>query len=531
MPYTRPNLSRRQFLKLAGAAGALALPALAGFRLPERTDVQPRIEPPSAAAEHPNMILVTIDCLRADRVGAYGYPRAQTPHIDAFAAQGVVFEQAISQSPWTFPSFASLFTSLYPTELGISVGNKHIGAMYDERVDDARVTLAEALQASGYHTQAVVTNPWLLPEFGFGQGFDGFISVDEPRLYHLDNLKGLSVVKIARQVPAAYHMLEALYTRITGNPGETQVWDVRADRVTEQAITWLRSNRDQPFFLWVHYIDPHYPFDPPEGYRPTVPGVADERMTYLSAYNEEDIYTGRARLRPEDKAALSALYDGEVTYNDHYLGQLLAEIDSLGLDDKSVVILTSDHGDEFWEHGGYQHGHSLYDELVHVPLIVRGPGIWAEPRRIAATTQHLDLMPTLLETIGRDAPAEAQGESFLPLLRGEKPTPQPSKYTFTEGLFLGEEKKAVRGDNFKLIYAPLSAKEAYPKAFELYNLAQDPAEQHNLAGSDPDAVEHLLNVLQAWMLAARERALELPRSNTQGQIDAGAIERLRSGGY
>jgi len=519
------KLDRRQFLRLAGAAGAMALPTPLGYapKLQEKALVHARST--FASVERANVVLITIDCLRADRVGAYGYAKPITPNIDAFAAQGVVFEQALSQASWTFPSFASLFTSMYPSELNLSVGNKHIAEIHGQRLDGARITLAEALQASGYRTQAIVTNPWLLPEFGFAQGFDGFLSVDQLRQYHIENLGDMTLMKIARQVSPVHQALETIYTRITGNPGQLVTWDVRADRVTEEAIAWLRGNQHEPFFLWVHYIDPHYPFDPPEGYRPTVDGITPERLDYLSSYNEQDVYSGRARLRPQDKAAIAALYDGEIAYNDFYVGKLFDEIDALGLRDDTVVILTADHGDEFWEHGGYQHGHSLYDELIRVPLIIRGPGVFAQPRRIAANVQHLDLMPTVLDLIDRNVPAETQGRSLLPLLRGESPTQKAATYTFAEALFLGEEQKAVRGGGFKLVYLPFS------NEFELYDLVRDPAERDNLAGSDPAMVENLFGVLKEWLLAARERGAALPRSNDQEQVDAGAVERLRSGGY
>jgi hypothetical protein len=173
----------------------------------------------AASADRPNIILFTIDALRADHLGTYGYEKAKTPNIDAFAAEGVVFEQANSQAGWTFPSFASMFTSMYPTELNLSIGNNHITEMYAKRVDDARVTMAEALQASGYRTQAIVTNPWLNPEFGFAQGFDGFESVGKPRFYQIDRLGEMSLLQVARQIPTAFEWLLKAYTFITGDPG------------------------------------------------------------------------------------------------------------------------------------------------------------------------------------------------------------------------------------------------------------------------------------------------------------------------
>ena len=480
----------------------------------------------AATPERPNIILLTIDALRADRLGAYGYEGANTPNLDRFAAEGIVFEQASSQAPWTFPSFASLFTSMYPSELGLSIGNNHISEMYTKRVDDARVTLAEALQASGYRTQAVVTNPWLKPEFGFAQGFEGFLSVDEPQIYHLDEVKDILLLKISSRIPVAGDLVASGYQVVTGNAGEPLVWDVRADRVTEEAITWLQTNQDSPFFLWIHYVDPHYPFDPPEGYRPTIEGVSPERMAYLSSYNEEDIYTGRARLRPVDIEALKALYDGEIAYNDLFVGQLLDEIDQLGLRQNTVVIVSSDHGDEFFEHGGYQHGHSLYDELIRVPLIMRGPEGLAQPARIDQFVQQIDLMPTILDMIGREKPPEAQGRSLLPLIQGAQTGDEPAPVmNFAEGLFLTEEKKALRAEGYKLIISPLSDQ------YELYDLIADPGEIVNLAPDEPARVQDLEEVILQWLLEARERAAELPLANSEAEFDPGAINRLREGGY
>jgi arylsulfatase A-like enzyme len=464
----------------------------------------------ATSADRPNIILITIDALRADHLGAYGYAKANTPNIDAFANEGVLFEQAISQAPWTFPSFASMFTSMYPADLNLSVDSRHISTMYTRFVDYGEVTLTEGLQDAGYRTQAVVTNPWLRPEFGFAQGFDGFMQVDDERIYHVRKLEGMSVFKIAQQVPRVYRAIESAYTSVTGNPGQPLVWEVRADRVTEEAVSWLRDNRDAPFFLWVHYIDPHYPFDPPQGYRPAAEDVTAERLAYLSSYNEEDVYTGRARLRPEDKAVMVELYDGEIAYNDVYFGQLLSEIDALGLRDNSVVILSSDHGDEFWEHGGYQHGHSLYDELIRIPFIMRGPGLFAEPRRITDDVQHLDLMPTLLDLAGRSAPASAQGRSLLPLLRGDTPAEEHTAYSFAEALFLNEEQKAIRGGGLKLIHSPSSDR------IELYNLLRDPSEQHNLTESDPAQTEKLYVLLQDWMSASEIRSGESQASTASG---------------
>ncbi len=467
----------------------------------------------TASADQPNIIFVTIDALRADHLGAYGYEKAQTPNIDAFAAEGVLFEQMNSQAPWTFPSFASMFTSMYPSDLNLSVDNKHISLMYSRFVDDKYTTMAEALREAGYRTQAIATNPWLRPEFGFAQGFDGFMQVDDARLFHFSKLGEMSLLATARQVPSLYQVIRNVYTWITGNPGEPLVWDIRADRVTAEATTWLHNNQTAPFFLWIHYIDPHYPFDPPADYRPTVDNVTAERLNYLSSYNEEDVYTGRARLRPADKAAIIELYDGEIAYTDVYIGQLLDEIDALGLKDNTVVILSADHGDEFWEHDGYQHGQSLYDELIGVPLIMRGPGISDQPgRRITDDVQHVDLLPTLVDLAGGQIPDGVRGRSLVPLLAEDEPADEVT-YNYAEALFLTEERKAIRGGGFKLIYAPFSDQ------YELYDLSRDPDEQQNLADAKPEQVEKLDTLLKAWMTTTGAAQTENTQSNSTGGVD------------
>ena len=470
----------------------------------------------AASAERPNIIYITIDALRADHLGTYGYENAKTPNIDAFAAEGAVFEQANSQAPWTFPSFASQFTSLYPSDLNLSTDNRHISLMYSRFLDPSHVTMAEAIQAAGYRTQAIVTNPWLRPEFGFAQGFEGFTQVDDARMFHFSKMSDMSLVTVARQMPALYSLIRNAYTAITGNPGEPLVWDVRADRVTEEAVSWLRTNQDAPFFLWIHYVDPHYPFDPPPDFRPTVDNVTAERLAYLSSYNEEDVYTGRARLRPEDKAAIIELYDGEIAYTDLYMGKLFDEIDAMGLRDNSLVILSSDHGDEFWEHGGYQHGQSLYDELIRIPLIMRGPGI--QPgSRLAADVQHIDLLPTLVAVAGGTIPKEVKGRSLLPVLQATSGSEEV--YNFAEALFLTEEKKTVRGQGYKLIYAP------YSQQVELYDLRNDPGEQQNLADSDPAQAERLERELQTW-LESTGSALGDPQPASSGGTDPSMLQEL-----
>ena len=509
------RLSRRQFLKGAAAGALLATPLSI---LARSRSEQPR---PLADADHPNIILLTVDALRADHLSCYGYPKKTSPHIDRLAAEGVQFLNAVSTAPWTFPAFSAIHTSMYPSELGISAFNVPLPQIYQQRLDPMRTTIAEALQAQGYRTQAIVTNPWLFPEFGFSQGFDGYTVVDRQRAHDYDAVFGETIVgRLAGRAPGVEAPLRGLYEALMGPAGQP-VWDVRADRVTGHVLDWLNVHHQERFFLWVHYIDPHYPFSPPAAFRPAVPGVSEERLDYLASYNEEDVYTGRARLRPADREALVALYDGEIQYVDQHVGQVLAGVDALGLRDNTLFVLSADHGDEFWEHGGYQHGHSLYDELVHVPLIARGPRGFSAPQQIDAVARHVDIAPTLAEVGGAAFHSDAHGVSLLRLLDGSDDVP---RVAFSEGLFLTAEKKAIRDGDSKLIYDP------YSGASELYDLRADPRELDNLAARDLAVANDLKQQLSAWFSANQARYAALPRTE-QAASSRSLIDALRSGGY
>ncbi|MBL8056222.1 MAG: sulfatase [Anaerolineales bacterium] len=504
------RVSRRTVLK--AAAGALLAGPLAALAR------QTRAAYPRATAEQPNILLVTIDALRADHLSSYGYRQRTSPNIDQLAREGVQFLNAVSTAPWTFPAFSAIHTSMYPTELGISTHNALLPQIYGQRLDPARETLAERLAAQGYRTQAFVTNPWLFPEFGFSQGFQGYTVVDRQRAYDYDAILQATLAgRLAGQAPPAEAALRQLYEALMGPAGQP-VWDVRGDRVMDSALNWLEGHRSERFFLWIHCIDPHYPFAPPASYRPAVPGVNAERLEYLASYNEEDIYTGRARLRPADHKALVGLYDGEIRFVDEQVGRLLRQLDDWGLRETTFLALTADHGDEFWDHGGYQHGHTLYNELLHIPLILRGPGLPA--RQVADVVRHVDLAPTLTAVAGSPFHADAHGLSLLDLLRA----PGEPRLAFSEALFLTSEKKAIRSGSQKLIY------DRFGGGSELYHLDADPGEHADLSEQAPDQVFALKRQLETWMAANDEKYAALPRTAVTGG-DSALIEALRAGGY
>ncbi len=332
------------------------------------------------SGSHPDVLLITIDTLRADFVHSYGFSREITPNMDALAARGVLFETAIAASTATVPAHASIMTSRYVREH--SVGSEN-GATRLTGV----TTLAESLRSAGYDTAAFVSNVVLKTRTGLDQGFDVY-----------DDL-----------LPSS-----------EANRGE--YFERTADDTAGRALAWLAQPRDRPFFLWVHLQDPHGPYTPPGAWADAVDEVPLRTDRVLSVL---PVNRGRGGI-PSYQALVgirrapryAALYAGEIAFTDHWVGELLAAVDG----DDAVIALTADHGESLDENGFFfQHGHTTTPEQALVPLIVVAPGI--APRRIEGVTSHVDIAPTLLELAGLAKLEAASGISLVPALRGEAPLP------------------------------------------------------------------------------------------------------------
>ena len=302
-----------------------------------------------------SVILVVVDTLRADHLGLYGYDRPTSPNLDAWAKDGRVFDHAYAPSPWTLPSFASIYTGRWPLI--------HQGGRAGVRAPDGSPTslapvervpmVAEHLQAAGVLTMATVTNGFLDPAYGMARGFD---------VYDVDTDYSLGGYRPA------------------------------ADMV-RRALELVDDADGQPFFLVVHLMDPHQNYDAPPPFRGTWTGdIASDLTLPIRNYN------GRSRLEdllPEDREFVIAAYDEEIAYVDAQLGVLRNGLADRGVLETSLVIFTADHGEELFEHGGYEHGHALWQELLHVPLVVWGPGI--EPGREPTPVSLVDIAPTVLD--------------------------------------------------------------------------------------------------------------------------------------
>jgi arylsulfatase A-like enzyme len=470
-----------------------------------------------ATFEQPNVVLITIDALRAGHLGIYGYDPKISPNIDALARRGVVFDQAISQAPWTVPSTASFLTSLYPTELGIF---RPDWPTSDLRVDEMRVTLAEVLQAAGYWTEAYACNPFIAPENGYDQGFDRLTYPRDQLSFDLNSLQGRTLPWLlcsGSTKPGYSRAVCRLF-----NQGYGQLFDPRlgwmGDRwTTEYAKRFLRLHEDERFFLWLFYVGPHTPYDPPEPFRP-LPSEITRKQEQGLRHASNELNNLKDAISSADLQALLSLYDGEIAYTDSLVGQVIDELDRLGLADRTVIILSADHGEEFADHGSYLHG-ALYDEVVRVPFIISGAGVEAAGRRVETQVRLLDLVPTVCEIAGVPVPEEAEGRSLAPFLRGENLEELP---TFSEVRLW----KAVRYNGYKLIH------NAILEETELYDLRADPHEHVNLAEREPEIADMMLADLNAWVARCIEVAAELPQARLMDEgVEDEMRQRLRDAGY
>ncbi len=477
-------------------AGALLIATLvSGCSKPDSAARQK--EAVRADASWPNIVLISVDSLRPDHLGCYGYARQTSPRMDQLAAEGAVFENAISSTSWTLPAHCALFTGLADSVHGCQEMN--------QRLADDRLTLATRLQAIGYTTAGFFSGPALHPVFGLSQGFERYVDCT-------------SFAALSLKVLDAGQSLDGGVVEAASSA------DITNPRVYENVRTWLQENPRRPFFLFIHLWDVHFDYIPLPPYDrmfdPDYTGtVTGENYAIDPAFN--------ASLPKRDLEHIVALYDGEIAWTDEHVGKILDELDTRGLRDNTIVMLVADHGEEFFEHGGKTHRQTLYDEVLRIPLLVRLPGRIAAGQRFRQQVRIIDLLPTLLELAGAPPPTDVMGWSLAGSLRGRGPDTRDdqSALAVSELFSAGRALRSYRRLDRKLI------RDERTKGVQLYDLSADPAERSPVTGNESPLARLLAGDEQRGLAWLAEFCKAFPREATAPTLPENVRKQLESLGY
>jgi arylsulfatase A-like enzyme len=452
----------------------------------------PRVvnRPPEPPPTRPSVVLILVDTLRRDYLGFHGFEGPISPNLDWLAEESVVFENAITQAPWTKPSIATLFTSLHPDAHGLDnheglFGPRQNQALTTGVLPAEAVTLAESLKSAGYRTAAFVANPWIDERYGFDQGFD------------------------------SYEVVETL------------------PEILERARGFIREDEGGPFFLYLHFMDVHGPYDAPEedfraiGTSPSLAvleeppdGDLAELPTYLAGipwFGEEELrnrtFGEVIGFRLSRSHTVRARYAANVLDFDRRIAPLLDEVRNSELNENTVLVLTSDHGEELLEHGGWDHGFNLYEHQIRVPLLIRMPGA-IDRRRDARAASLVDIMPTLLALANSNVPEGVEGTSLLETGGSDQPTFSAAT-KHREGVY------ALRTERRKLIF------DGKTGAVSLFDLSADRGEYRDVAAENDAEAQSLLGVLSRHIEQARRSRLRPENAVIPEDIR----KRLESLGY
>lgn len=435
----------------------------------------------NAAPTYPNIVLIVIDTVRADHVGCYGYERNTTPNIDALARHALVFKNATSAASWTTPSVAALLSSQYPSTMGIHEKPAKLNTDYP--------LLAEVLKKHGYRTHGIVSFSYLSNRLGFGRGFDEY----DERSHR-------------------------------GHGG------IVSPLVTTKALKFLKSGPTQPFFLFVHNFDPHYSYIQHEQYN-YCPGYQGK---IKSGQRIDILRDMRPSMSAEDIHYIVSLFDSELAYTDMFIAKILQELKRQDLYDDAIIVITADHGDEFMERGWIGHTATLYQELIHVPLIIKLPT--NRPGVVEARVGLIDVMPTLLSYLGLEAPENLEGRALdlaapeniggAPVFSQAKKRMKSIYYWQRPGPDRVLAKRSVIMDGRKLIYNEATGDK------ELYDLRVDPAEQVNRYEEDKTVASRLEALLNEWISRTQQKGSpQDPEQDENELFDPEQIKKLKSLGY
>ena len=419
--------------------------------------------PPKTGQKKKNVVVLLVDTLRADKLKSYGNRRVKTKGVDAFVSESVLFENCRANSNWTKPSCASVLTGLHP--------DSHKARGHSSRLNKSVKMVSEMFREKGFQTGAFIANGYLATEFGFNRGWNKYVN----------------------------------YIRENKNSD--------AENVFRDALKFIGDSKEQPFFAYIQTIDPHVPYDPPaEDLKlydaRSYEGPVSPRSTgnLLEEYKRKQV-----TLNTRDKRRLEALYDGEITYHDRQFSKFIGDLKKKGVLDNTVFVICSDHGEEFFEHESVGHGHTLYQELLHVPLVVRAPGLVPKNARVGAKATLSDIVPTVLDATGTELPPNVEGKSLIAEANGD--AGDPFDASFSSFYSEADERNlqwAVRKGDWKL-------KMRGPAITYLFNLKDDPEEKVDVDDRYPLA-RRAMRIALGQFIGAPDKSKWM-----QGQIEADVV--------
>jgi arylsulfatase A-like enzyme len=472
------------------------------------SDEAPMVDAPPPTTDKPNILLITIDTLRADHLGCYGNASIHTPTIDSLAAGGIKFQRATSQVPLTLPSHTSILTSTYPPIHGVRDNARY-------SFGNSIPTLAEVLKESGYLTSAFISAFVLDSRFGLDEGFDVYD----------DNIQNQAYFYFFSASPP-FALAGGLKLLGLSPPYKPER---KADQTTGAVIEWIEKNRESRFFMWVHYFDPHGPLNPPAPYDTLYlsPGTDPHRFRddiedLISLLGKVD----SRELSDEEIEGIKSLYKGEVTFTDHHIGNLMKSIRELGIGDRTLVVLTSDHGQSLSEHHYIGHSMELYQEIMHIPLIINYPGQLQQGLVVEELVQSIDIMPTILSSLEIEVPVSCSGSNLLRLVEpSARNRDDSNQWAYIETLFPKPARNKLVGlssEDYKYIRALEGERE------ELYHVKTDPKEMDNLASADTQRSEqmrnHILSLLEEWQNESTSIEIPLDHQTTEAMKALGYIQ-------
>jgi arylsulfatase A-like enzyme len=472
------------------------------------------------------VVILVMDTTAASHLSLLGYPRPTSPRLEEVAREGTVFGRAFSSAPWTLPSHASLFTGLYPVQHGAGFEHPH--------VNPGTLTLAEILRRQGYRTLGFSNNAWIGDNTGLHQGFERFTKImtwnQEDRQYTL---------RISERTDSGYR--STMEPHSLPEPLEDSGAGV-TNRLVQEALQGHDFD-EQRLFLFVNFLEPHLPYRPPAGFAQDMFAApeAEKRARQV----RQDVHaheTGMGPMSEEELAQLRGLYDGEVAYVDYRVGELLDFLRELGILEETLLVITSDHGEQIGDHGFLGHNLNVYDDLLHVPLVVRYPPLFAPGAVVDHPVETRDVFASVVSLVHPEALAETPVRDIHPLPT-RNATETPERYLvaqydrplvrlkawqkrWPDGDFSRFDRTftTLRSGGWKLIVASDGSR-------ELYDTRRDPGETRDLAGERRDQVERLMAEMDAWR---RMASAALPSGDGDGtvpEMDEETRKKLQALGY